>query len=185
MGEIKSTLEIIMEKTRGLTMSQEDKEAYKVQEASRKIKGLVQKYVDGAIDLEAVKIEVAALEKDSVSRAKRMVLDEIMSRIDMEKDSEPLLGLLEEAAGLDIRPVREVLEENRRSLEAERASFEEAMLERLKEKGISGTAVIPNINADSEWIDKVTEAKEDLRKRLESCARSQLNSLNQYWEDCC
>ncbi|MBW2031894.1 MAG: hypothetical protein JRJ31_22825, partial [Deltaproteobacteria bacterium] len=151
MGEIKSTLEIIMEKTKGLTVSEEEKAAYKEQEASRKIKSLAQKYVDGAVKLEALKIEVAALEKESPDLARKLLLDEVIPKIELEGDNESTFEILEQVLGLDTGPMRKALEEAGARLDSERVSLERSILERLKEKGVSGAAVIPNINADSEW----------------------------------
>ena len=52
MGEIKSTLDIIMEKTKGLTMSEEERTSFKEKELTGKVKGLVQKYINGFLRLE-------------------------------------------------------------------------------------------------------------------------------------
>ena len=47
MGEIKSTMDIIMEKTKGLTMTEEEKAEYKHKELTGKVRGLIQKFLDG------------------------------------------------------------------------------------------------------------------------------------------
>ena len=44
MAEIKSTLDLVMEKTRNLTLSSEEKQAQKQIEIGNRIKGLVQKF---------------------------------------------------------------------------------------------------------------------------------------------
>ena len=61
MGEIKSTLDIIMEKTKGLTMTEEEKTEYRQQELTGKVRGLIQKFLEGVLKLEKFKVEVAAL----------------------------------------------------------------------------------------------------------------------------
>ena len=61
MGEIRSTLDIIMEKTKGLSMSEEEKKAFKKQETAGKIRGLIQKYLDGTVAMDKLKVEIAAL----------------------------------------------------------------------------------------------------------------------------
>ena len=55
MGEIKSTLDIIMEKTKGLTMTEEEKTAFKSKEMEGKVKGALQKFLDGILDVERLK----------------------------------------------------------------------------------------------------------------------------------
>jgi len=37
----------------------------------------------------------------------------------------------------------------------------------LKEKGISGSAVLPNIKADPEWNDFVSNLKQEFREKIE------------------
>ncbi|MBW2028424.1 MAG: hypothetical protein JRH06_04290 [Deltaproteobacteria bacterium] len=170
MGEIKSTLEIIMEKTKGLTMSDEERAAYKEQEATRKIKGLVQKYAYRAIDLGSLRVELVPLEKEYPGRLKKMLLQETLPRIEMDEDNEPIFELLEKVLGLDTGPMRKALEEARQSLDMKRVSLEKAMLERLEEKGISGSAVLPNISADKAWARRVGEMMDALRRELETYA---------------
>ena len=56
MAEIKSTLDLIMEKTAGLTMSREEKEAAAAEEREKRARGLALRLLEGALrprDLEA------------------------------------------------------------------------------------------------------------------------------------
>ena len=55
MAEIKSTLDIIMERTKNLTMTDEEKASFRRKEAEGKVKGWIQKYQDGAIGLDKLK----------------------------------------------------------------------------------------------------------------------------------
>ena len=49
MAEIKSTLDIIMEKAKKFSVTEEEKKGFKRQELEGKIKGLVQKALDGVL----------------------------------------------------------------------------------------------------------------------------------------
>ena len=49
MGEIKSTLDLVMERTRNLTLSDEEKQAHKQMAIASRIKGLLQKMLDGML----------------------------------------------------------------------------------------------------------------------------------------
>ena len=46
MGEIKSTLDLVMDKTRHLTLSDEEKQEQKEKEFRKKLKGPAQKFQD-------------------------------------------------------------------------------------------------------------------------------------------
>jgi len=50
MAEIKSTLDLVMEKTRHLTLSDEEKQEQKEKEFNKKLKGPAQKIQDQAIN---------------------------------------------------------------------------------------------------------------------------------------
>ncbi len=81
MGEIKSTMDIIMEKTKGLTMSEEEKAEYKQQELTGKVRGLIQKFLDGILDLDRLKVEVAALSGIQEDAVNRIIVEESIPHI--------------------------------------------------------------------------------------------------------
>ena len=51
MSEVKSTMDIIMEKARNLTVTDEDKKEFAEKEVRGQIKGLFQKYLDGILSV--------------------------------------------------------------------------------------------------------------------------------------
>jgi len=61
MGEIRSTMDIIMEKAKGLTMSEEEKETFRKKETEGKVRGFLQRFLDGFIDAERLKDEIGSL----------------------------------------------------------------------------------------------------------------------------
>ena len=99
MGEIRSTLDIIMEKSKDLTMSDEEKKAFKEQEMAGKIRGLIQKYLDGSLDMDKLNVEIAALAEKDEEMVKRLIREESVSRIEIEGNNEPLLRVLGEITG--------------------------------------------------------------------------------------
>jgi len=54
MGEIRSTMDIIMEKAKNLTMSEEEKAEFNRKALQLKVKGLVQKFLDDLITLPSI-----------------------------------------------------------------------------------------------------------------------------------
>jgi len=168
MGEIRSTLDIIMEKTKDLKISDEEKEAFKEQEMTGKIKGLIQKFLDGIIDMEQLRGEVSGLVEKGGDMVKRLIREESVSRIELEGNNEPLFRLLEEITGSEVDSLREVLKAFEKRLEREKDTREQGFKKRLEKQGISGSAVLPNIHADPEWSRYVSEIKEEFQERLAS-----------------
>ena len=65
MAEIKSTLDLVMEKTRNLTLSSEEKQAQKQIDIGNRIKGLVQKFEDGLLTGNQLKRNYDSFKKDA------------------------------------------------------------------------------------------------------------------------
>jgi hypothetical protein len=168
MAEIRSTLDIIMEKSKDLTMSDEEKKAFKEQEMAGKIRGLIQKYLDGSLDMDKLNVEIAALAEKDEDMVKRLIREESVSRIELEGNNEPLLRVLGEITGSEAEFLREVLKEFEKRLEREKGIREKELIKSLDKKGISGSAVLPNINADPEWSRYVSEIGDEFQERLAS-----------------
>lgn len=166
MGEIRSTLDIIMEKTKGLTMTEEEKGELKRRELSKKARGLIQKYVDGAMDLERVKVEMAATGKQDEDIFRRAVIEESMEWIALEQENEAILRFLENTTGIDTQSIRKVLSAFQDRMDEERNTRENTLRTKLKEKGIWGSAVIPNIEADPEWKHFCADTRKEFLKKL-------------------
>ncbi|MGD2125044.1 MAG: hypothetical protein PVG99_03120 [Desulfobacteraceae bacterium] len=164
MGEIKSTLDIIMEKTKNLTVTEEEKRAFKQQEMEGMVKGLIQKFLDGILTLDRFKIEITALQGKDKEMVDSIIGEESLARIKLEEDNEPMLKILESTIGMDTGPIRETLDGYEGKLSLEREEHEKALLERLKKRGISGSAVIPNIEADPEWRRHLATLQEAFRQ---------------------
>jgi hypothetical protein len=168
MGEIRSTLDIIMEKTKGITMSDEEKKAFKEQEMARKVRGLFQKYLDGIFELDRLKIEAAALAETDEDMVRTTIIKESIPRIELGENNEPILRILEETTGTDTVSIRTALKDFEGRLEQEKGVREKELIKGLDKNGISGSAVIPNMNADSQWAERVSEVKNKFQEKLRS-----------------
>ena len=166
MGEIKSTLDIIMEKTKGLTMTDEEKGEFKKQEARGKVKGLVQKFFDNILDLDRVKIETAALVEGESRMINQLVAEETIKSICPGENNDAGLKILESVAGVDTNPIKKILADSERKFEREKVAREVALREAFQKKGISGSAVLPNINADPELVTRLLNMKEEFEEKI-------------------
>jgi hypothetical protein len=167
VGEIRSTLDIIMEKTKGLTMTAEEREAIQRNEIDGKIRGLVQRYLDGALDLEKVLREIMAMEGDKQGMALESLKEECR-HLDPDGDASPYLKILETVLKVDTGPVKRLLSAYHEEMHQRKRSWEARAMERLRRRDISGSALVPNLRADSAWLDVVSEEKTAFHKRLSS-----------------
>jgi hypothetical protein len=168
MGEIKSTLDIIMEKTKGLTMTEAEKQSFQKREIEGKVSGFLLKFLDNLMDLDRLKTEMAGLGEDKQAMAQQILKAECLSRIDPLVDNAPLIQALKYVAGIDTGPLENALSMYHKDLAEQQAKHEVAALETLRQEGISGSAVVPNLNADPAWENYVLKMKQHLREKLEA-----------------
>ena len=168
MGEIRSTMDIIMEKAKGLTMTDEEKEAFRKKETEGKVRGLFQRFLDGFIDVERLKDEIGSLGEKRYAMAREALIRECMGRMEPGADNTIFLDALENAAGLDIAPIRKIILDYNKELEQQKMDRKQVLQKNLEGLGISGTAVIPNIHADQEWIRHLSEMNKGFRKKVET-----------------
>ena len=166
MGEIKSTIDIIMEKTKGLTITEEDIGAFKKNEMEKKICGIMQKFLDGFMSMERLKKEIRGVENQYNEEARQIFIKECAGRIDLEEDNTPVLNALENMTGEKAIAFRTLLREFHKELEQQKKLREKELKDLLERQGISGSAVVPNLDADSEWNNYVTELKARLQKKF-------------------
>jgi hypothetical protein len=167
MAEIKSTLDIIMEKAKKFSVTEEDKKGFRRQELEGKIRGLIQKYVDGLLDPEKFNEEVRVLRGDEPETADHLIRGEAIARMQPEESNELLLEVLS-ATGIDTGPIKELLGDFRTEIKRKKEKREKIMREGLRMKGVSGSAVIPNLNADEGWRSTMSEAAQAFKEKMKS-----------------
>ena len=168
MGEIRSTMDIIMEKAKGLTMSEEEKEAFRKKETEGKVRGLFQRFLDGFIDAERLKDEIGSLGEERYAVAREALVRKCMGRMEPGADNTILLDALENAAGLDIAPIRKIILDYNKELEQQKMDRKQVLQKNLEGLGISGTAVTPNIHADQEWSIHLSEMNKGFQEKLKN-----------------
>jgi len=170
MAEIKSTLDIIMEKAKKFSVTEEEKQGFKRQELESKIKGLVQKALDGILDSDRFQVEMAALQAKEKDLVDQILKDEVVARLEVEAKSEALLKMLEYAAGPVKAGVKKILADFEGQTARQKDSRRKTLLESFKKKGVSGSGVLPNLDADPEWARVRSEMRrqlqEEIRERL-------------------
>lgn len=166
MGEIKSTYDIVMEKAKGITVSEEEKKEFQIRELKGRVKGWLQKYLDGVLNTEKIREELEGLDRVKREVAGALMKKECTDRLDLQGDNSPILELMDEVLGLDTKKIREVLFICLDALERKKAGHEENILDQMKKRGISGSAIVPNLAADQEWTNTLSHMEEDLRDRV-------------------
>ena len=165
MAEIKSTLELILERTKNLTLTQEEKERLQRKEAMGKIKGSVQKYLDGLIGAAALAAEMEDLGKNTPD-SRDMLESELREHLDPESENRKIFEALEETLDTDTRPLWDRISRFRQEIEAEKENIEDRLKRTLEDRNISGSAVIPNPAQSEAFQARIRKMKEDFKKEI-------------------
>lgn len=153
MGEIKSTLDLVMEKTRHLTLSQEEKDAQKKAEVHKRLKGLVQKYQDNLLRKDRLEKELNILKKTFDMNIDQILLNLILSSLEPGRHYKMYLELLNEIYGLNVSGLEKIFQDFKGAVKsATEERVREIKADLAKTRFISGPAVVPNLESDSEWL---------------------------------
>jgi hypothetical protein len=168
MAEIKSAIELAMERTKGFVMDEKEKEKSLIQEAESRLKALVRRFLDGAVDMDDFRNHYNKI--GLTENAKRALLvDVIVNGFDVGEDAKSFDLLQLTGRKLDNRLKAELDDlqgQFSESLEKKNGEVRKRILGRLKSIGIAGTALEPNLAAWDEWRQAAIETKQAFSSSL-------------------
>ena len=156
MAEIKSTLDLVMEKTKHLKLSKKEKEQQRHNELKQSVKAVLQKYKDAVFNFDKIKKEINILQQSHGLQVKNIFLHEIIDAITLDQDNRPLLTVLKELFGVNVMKIESLLNEYQEIIQSAAKKRVDKLKEKFTQKQcVSGSAVVPNLEADNEWISEV------------------------------
>jgi hypothetical protein len=165
MGKIRSTLDIVMEKTKNLSMTRDDKESLRHKELAVRARAAVRKYLDVKATLQDMRSELDSSGEERPDLL-ALVKQDLLQNIQIDGDNLRVLDALENLCGVDREKVREHIGTFRARLDAEMANRLAELKADLEGKGIRGSAVIPNIARDKAWQNMLSRARQLLSDEL-------------------
>jgi hypothetical protein len=179
MGEIKSTWDIVMEKTKGQEITSKDREQIKRAELNARIHGILNRYMDSRGNRECLKGELERLGEEEREVVEKELLFQLIDSIDLAEDNGRLIAGIETLKGEKAAKVLEklhlLISEYRSSREKKAREVEEALRQRLAAMKISGSAVEPSVEGKREWIEAMEGFEQDYAKRLGPLKKELLN----------
>jgi len=168
LGEIKSTLDLVFEKTRNLTLTDEEKLSLAREKLDKKVQGLCNRYMDNFFSVSRLKDEMEKIASNDRERAFNFLKKYLLSRFDLDGDNSLIVSALGEIANCDITSLNNLQKEYNSEKEGTKKAVTEKSLLALKESGVSGSAVVPNLDNIPEW----NEFLKTLRKRYQERLRT-------------
>jgi len=178
VGEIKSTLELAMERTKKFAISEKEKEEMKQKEALQKATGLFHRYREGHLSLNEILKQIEKMEKKTAATVKELLLSQWIDALSLGDGDERILKGIESLKGQNLDELKQkfhyllsqYLSEKEKVKEKVKVQFTEA----LRKDSIYGSAVEPKLEGGELWkkenekLDlsykaKLGEIKEQLR----------------------
>ncbi len=171
MSEIKSTLDLVMERTRNLTLSAEEKEKQRAADIKKQLAGLMQKYQDQVLSRPELIRQLDELKSRYGQGAGRRMADTILRQIGITLDNASRLSVLSDYFGLDISILETVLTEFERTRQDAHHHRIDQLKSDLADNGISGSAVVPNIEIDPQWQSEQDRIVNRFQSKLDTAKK--------------
>jgi hypothetical protein len=170
MAEIKSTLDLVLEKTKHLTLSAEEKAEMQLQDALKKISAYVEKILERVLSPEELRQKIEALPQNFRERVRQETVRHLIQALNLSTETDPLAATLEVLAEPALqKPLAEVI----RCRSAYRQARNEAqqtarhrILAELAGAGIRGSAVVAKLESDSSWRAEDDKLRHPCEQRL-------------------
>jgi hypothetical protein len=173
MAEIKSTLDLVMARTRHLTLSEKEKAQNRREELHRKIQGLVQKRMDQRLTLVQFQRERTQLQGGHPEAGDGLFIEIIQANLDLEQDPRILLELLQGEFGIDTAPIAAVFASHDKEVAQARKERTAQLEEDWRvNHGLHGSALVPRLESDPQWIASFQALCDENAKRLEQVCAS-------------
>lgn len=167
MAEIKSTLELAMERTRHLSMSAEEKAEQQQADFQKRLQGLLQQYADQAVTADAFKKRLGALQQEFKVTDASLAIDTIRHRLNPGLDNRPWLALLTLLAPSASAPLESALTACREAEAKLMHNAEQAVVDRLaREHQITGSALVPNPFKDAHYQSALARLRQEFQTRI-------------------
>jgi len=179
VGEIKSSLELAMEKTKRFSISDKEKEEIKQKEVFQKATSLFHRYREGHLSSNEVLKEIERMEKKTRTTVKELLLSHWIDALSLDDEGERILKGVESLKGRSIAEIRQQFHHLLSRYQGEKEMNKEKMrvqlIEALRKDGIYGSAVEPKLEGTELWrkenerldrsyLIKLVEIKEQLRR---------------------
>jgi hypothetical protein len=169
MAEIKSAIEIAMERTKSLRLSSAEKEQLKEEEMQSRAHGLANRFLEVDLHFREVEKELAKFSPEQRSQVEKTMLADFAEAMDLDRNNDLIfqgIDILAPEKEALLLKAKELVREYRTHKEKERQKIEKALRRKLEKQGITGAAVLPNVEGSPEWAEALSGLRTPYEKNL-------------------
>ena len=171
MGEIKSTLELAMERTKKFTISEKEKEEFKQKEVLQKATTLFHRYREGHLPLNNILKEIEKMEKKTGITVKKLLLSQWIDALSLGDGDERILKGIESLKGRNLDELKQKFHYLLSQYQVVKGTIKEEVraqfTEALRKDGIYGSAVEPKLEGGELWKKENEKLDQIYKVKLE------------------
>ncbi|MDI6754683.1 MAG: hypothetical protein QME78_09860 [Thermodesulfobacteriota bacterium] len=169
MAEIKSAIELAMEKTKSLHLSHEEMEKLKEEEMQAKARSLANRFLEVDFHFKEVEKELLKLALDQREHLEKLMRQYLSEAIQLDRDNALIfrgIETLQKESNSVNRKIQQLIKNYREQKERAFAETEKKILLKLEELGIAGSAVQAKVEGSQEWEQALVKFKPDFEEKL-------------------
>jgi hypothetical protein len=171
MGEIKSTLELAMERTKKFAISEKEKGEMKQKEVLQRATSLFHRYREGHLSSNEILKEIERMEKNTRATVKELLLSQWIDALSLDDEDERILKGVESLKERSIAEIKQrfhhLLSQYQREKEKVKEKMRVQLTEVLKKDGIYGSAVEPKLEGSELWKKENEKLDDSYKMELE------------------
>ncbi len=172
MAKIKSTLDLILEKTKHLSLSEEERQVLEEQELNKRVQALLYRYLNEERDADFLARELDQLPGGKVEEARRLCRKLLAATLSPFEDEGRVFDAVGRLFGQEERDrwekvVAPLKRQFREALAGARLKAGTRCLEDLAKLGLQGPALLPSVNDESPfWREEEEEQARTFQQAL-------------------
>ena len=169
MGEIKSAVELAMEKTKGFHLSREEMNKLKEEEMQSKAHGLVNRFLEVDFHLKEVEKELSKFSPEDRGQIEKLMKEYLAEAIQLERDNELIfqgIAALGQASHSFKGEIQQLVEDYQEQKGKSYVKTEKNLVAKWEKQGISGSAVQAKVEGSPEWENALSGFTPAFEERL-------------------
>ena len=170
MAEIKSAIEIAMERTQGLRLSSAEKERLKEEEVHTRAHALVNRFLEVDLHFREVEKELGKCPAELRRQLEKIMVRDLAEALDLDRDNglvfQGIQILAPDKTGA-IPKIKELAKEYQEQSAEARRTTAEILRAKWSNLGISGSAVVPKVAESSEYAAALKAFRSSYEARLQ------------------
>ena len=183
MGEIKSAIELAMERTKDIVIDAKERQALQTKDIENKMRIALRRYLENLTNSQGTVRELNNIQGDEKTK-KSILIDLFLEEFDLNKENNKRLFAIFHLVDSTsqhghLKEEMEVLEKDFADEVKKREGIVRRHINnRLKEMGITGSAVEPNIEAWGEWQEALDEVQHSFIERVSAWKEKVTQTFN-------